>query len=103
MQGARGGPAASLGEGGPAGELLLAADHRREAMLGVIGGIGPMLEAVQHVDPSLAWQDAPGNKPLAEMGDEEHARAGGPERGRGFAKAGPVSVGLDDRGATPRR
>ena len=103
MQGARRGPAAPPGEGGPAGELLFAADHRREAMLCIILRLGAALEAVEHVDPSLAGQDKAGRKPFAEMGDEEDARSCGPQRGRGFREAGPISVGLDDRGATPRR
>ena len=37
------------------------------------------------------------------MGDEEDARARGPQRRRSFGDAGPVSIGLDDGGATPRR
>ena len=78
------GLAATRGEGRPALELLFAADHGRKAMLDIVGRIGPALEAVEHIDRGLRRQDAPRRDPFAEMGDEEDARAGGPERRRGF-------------------
>ena len=97
------GPAATGGEGGPALELLFAADCGREAMLDIVCRIGPALEAVEHIDRGLRRQRPPRRDPLVEMGDEENARARGPQRRRGFGDADPVSVGLDDGGATPRR
>ena len=97
------GPAALGGEGGPAGEFVLAADHRRKAMLRVVRRIGPALEAVQHIDRGAVRQDAARRNPFAQMGDEEDARPGGPQRGRRLGDAGPVSIGLDDGRAAPRR
>ena len=103
MERARAGPAATRGEGGPALKLLFAADHGRQAMLGIVRRIGPALEAVEHIDLSLFRQRPPRRDPLIEMGDKEDARARGPERRRGFGDADPVSIGLDDGGASPRR
>ena len=97
------GLAATGGEGGPALELLFAADRGREAMLDIVRRIGPALEAVEHIDRGLRRQHAPRRDPFAEMGDEEDARARGPQRRRSFGDADPVSIGLDDGGATPRR
>ena len=94
---------ATRGEGGPALELLFAADRGRESMLGIVGRIGPALEAVEHIDRGLRRQRPPRRDPLVEMGDEEDARARGPQRRRGFGDADPVSVGLDDGGATSGR
>ena len=93
-------PIPTRGEGGPARELLFAADRGREAMLGIVRRIGPALEAVEHIDRGLRRQHPPRRDPFAEMGDEEDARARGPQRRRGFGDAGPVSIGLDDGGAT---
>src|ERR1700691_4532608 len=96
-------PAALRGEGGPACELLLAADRGREAMLDIVLRLRPALEAIEHIDRGLRRQHPPRRDPFAEMGDKEDARARGPERRRGFGDAGPVSIGLDDGAAAPRR
>ena len=72
------GPAALSGESRPAGEFVLGADHRRKAMLGIVRRIGPALEAVQHIDRGAVRQDAARCDSLAQMGDEEDARPGGP-------------------------
>ena len=103
MERAGTGPVATRGEGGPALKLLFAADCGREAMLGIVGRIGPALEAIEHIDRGLRRQRPPRRDPLVEMGDEEDARARGPQRRRGFGDADPVSIGLDDGGATPGR
>jgi hypothetical protein len=76
--------AATGGEGGPTLELLFAADCGREAMLNIVCRIGPALEAVEHIDRGLRRQHAPRRDPFAEMGDEENARARGPQRRRSF-------------------
>ena len=102
MQSARRRPAASRGEGGPALKLLFAADRGREAMLDIVLWIGPALEAVEHIDPSLRRQRPPRRDPLAEMGDEEDARPA-PIAPARLRDADPVSVGLDDGGAAPGR
>ena len=78
------GLAATRGEGGPALKLLFAADCGREAILNIVGRIGPALEAVEHVDRGLRRQHAPRRDPFAEMGDEENPRARGPKRRRSF-------------------
>ena len=52
-----------------------------------------------HRSRRLSGSDAARRDSLAQMGDEEDARPGGPERRRGFGDAGPVGVGLDDGGA----
>ena len=77
-------PISTRGEGGPALKLLLAADHRRQSMLGVVRRIGPALEAVQHIDPSFRRQNPARRDPLIQVGDEEDARARLPERRRSF-------------------
>ncbi len=97
------GRATSGGEGGPALKLRFAADRRREPMLDIVRRLGPALEAVEHIDPGLLRQRPPRRDPLAEMGDKEDARARGPKRRRRLGDADPVSIGLDDGGATPGR
>ena len=103
MQRARASPPALRGEGGPARELLLAADDRREAVARIVRRFRSALEAVEHVDRRLGGQEPARRDPLAQMGDEEDARAGRPQRRRGLGEADPVSVGLDDGGAPPGR
>ena len=78
MERARAYAIATRGEGGPSGKLVLAADHRGEPMLGVIGGIGHMLEPVQHINLRFARQRPPRRDALIEVSDEEHPRARGP-------------------------
>ena len=94
-------PSLPRGEGRPALKFLGAADRGPQAMLDVFGRVGAGLETVQHVDFGLRRQQAARGKPLAEMGDEEGARAGGPQRRRSPVEADPVGVGLDHRGARP--
>ena len=89
------GPAAPRGERGPARKLLFAADDRREAMVRIIRRVCTGFEAVEHVDRGLR-QDLARRDPLAQMGDEENARAGRPERRRSLGEADPIGVGLDD-------
>ena len=103
MERARVRPIATRGEGGPALKLLFAADHRRQSMLGIVRRIGPTFEAVEHVDLSLRRENPPRRDPLVQVGDEEDARPRAPQRRRRFGEADPVSIGLDDGGATPRR
>ena len=47
-------------------------------MFGIVSGLGPALEAVEHIDLSLLRQRLPRRDPLIEMGDKEDARACGP-------------------------
>ena len=103
MDRARADPAPTRGEAGPALKLLFAADRGREPMLDIVRRLGPALEAVEHIDLRLRRQRPPRRDPLIEMGDEEDPRPRGPQRGRSFGEADPVSIGLDDGGATPRR
>src|SRR3984957_487162 len=103
MERGRAGLAATGGEGGPALELLFAADCGREAILDIVARIGPALEAVEHIDSRLRRQRPPRGDPLAEMGDKEDPRARGPKRRRRLGDPDPVSGGLDDGAATPGR
>ena len=72
-------------------------------MLDVVGRIGAGVEAVQHIDLRLRRQQAAGRNTLAEVGDEEGARAGGPQRRRRPIEADPIGVRLDHRGASAGR
>src|ERR1700733_94986 len=103
MQSAGTDPTPTRGEGGPARQFLFATDHGREAMLCIVRWVGPALEAVEHVDRRFRRQRLARREPLIEVGDEEDARARGPQRRRSFGEPDPVSIGLDDGGATPRR
>ena len=81
---------------GPALELPNAADHRPQAVLDVAGRTGAALEAVEDIDDRVLGQDAPRGDALGQLGDEEDARAGRPERRRRPVEADPIGVRLDD-------
>ena len=67
-------------EGGPARQLLLAADDRCKAMRGIIGlWIGAYLQPVEHIDPRrrVRRQRRSDARALAQLRDEKIATACG--------------------------
>ena len=86
---------AGLPEGSPFQQLLVRAEHRREAMLGVDAAAAGQ-EAIEDVDRRLG-RGLAGTNALGEMRDEEVSAARPVQRRHGRLDADAVGVRLHDR------
>jgi hypothetical protein len=102
LQGGRQGAALRDGQVAPAPCLLQAVEHRDDARRRA-GGLGPRLQAVEHIEAGLIAQNGPDGQRLAQVGDEEVPATRRFERGGDPGRAQAIGVGLDHRRRGGRR
>jgi len=72
-------------------------------MRSVVSRVGARLQTVEDIDFRLVGQETSCRHAFVELGDEERAGAGGPQRGSGLLEADPIGVRFDHGSALSGR